>query len=94
MTQYNKLNIKLSNSQLHELKSVIKNGTELTLNISSKMIGSSNAETNFPHKWLFADTQVSNIRKAFTNGPPANIKFSKTQFSKIVESGRINIWPT
>ena len=50
MTQYNKLNITLSNSQLHELKSVIKNGTELTLNISSKMIGSSNAETNFPHK--------------------------------------------
>ena len=31
MSQYNNLNVKLSNSQLNKLKPWIKNGTELTL---------------------------------------------------------------
>ena len=37
MTQYNMLNVKLSNSQLDNLKSAIKNGTEVTLNLSSNL---------------------------------------------------------
>ena len=40
MTKYNTLNVKLSNSQLHKLKPEIKNGTEVTLNLSSNLIGS------------------------------------------------------
>ena len=40
MTQYNTLNLKLSNSQLNKLQYVIKNGTEVTLNLSSNLIGS------------------------------------------------------
>ena len=78
MTQYNTLNVKLSNSQLNKLKSAIKNGTEVTLNLSSNLIGNSNDETNFPHKLLLTDTQVSKIRKSFVNGSLASIKFSKT----------------
>ena len=31
MTQHNTLNVKVSNSQLNELKSEIKNGTEVTI---------------------------------------------------------------
>ena len=87
MTQYNTLNVELSNSQLNKLKSTIKNGTEVTLNISSNLIGSSNDETNVPRKLLLTNTQVSKIRKAFANGSSANIEFSKTQLSKIVQSG-------
>ena len=49
MTQYNILNVKLSNSQLNKWKSGIKNGTELTLKISSNVVGDSNEENNFPH---------------------------------------------
>ena len=56
MTQYNTINVKLYNSKLHELKSAIKNGTEVTLNLSSNLIGNSNDETNFPHKLLSNDT--------------------------------------
>ena len=89
MTQYNTLNVKLSNSQLNKLKSAIKNGTEVTLNLSSNLIGNSNDETNFPHKLLLTDTQVSKIRKAFANGSSANIKFSKIQLSKIVQLGEV-----
>ena len=68
MTQYNTLNVKLSNSQLNKLKSAIKNRTEVTLNLSSNFVGISNGETNFPHKSLLTDRQVLNIRKAFENG--------------------------
>ena len=47
MTQYNSLNVKLSNSQLNKLKSAIKNETEATLRLSSNLIG--DKEANFPH---------------------------------------------
>ena len=42
MTQYNKINIKLSTSQLNKLKSAIKNETEVIIRISPNMIGNSN----------------------------------------------------
>ena len=51
MTQYNTLNVKLSNSQLNKLISAIKKGTEVTLNLSSNFTGSYNDETNFPHNY-------------------------------------------
>ena len=46
MTQYNCLNVKLSNSQLNKLSSAIKNESEIILRLSSNMID--NNETNFP----------------------------------------------
>ena len=67
--------MKLSNSQLNKLKSGIKNRTEVTLNISSKLVVESNDETNFLHELLLTNTQVSKIRKAFAYGSSANIKF-------------------
>ena len=79
------LNVKLSNLHLNKLKSTIKNRTEVTLNLSSNLFGSSNDKTNFPHKLLLTNTQVSKIHKVFTNGSSANIKFSKTQLSEIVQ---------
>ena len=68
----------------------MKNGYEVTLNVSSNVIGNSNDETNFPHKLLLTDTQVKKTRNAFANGSSANIKFSKTQLSKIIQSGWFN----
>ena len=38
MTQYNTLNVTLSNSQLNKSKSGIKNGTEVTLKLSSNLL--------------------------------------------------------
>ena len=87
MTQHNTLNVKLSNSQLNKLKSVIKNGTKVTLNLSSNIVGDSNDENNFPHKSSLTNTPVSKIRKAFANVSSANINFSKTQLHKIGQSG-------
>ena len=50
MTQYNTLNVKLSNSQLSKLKSGLKHGTKVTLSFSSNVVGGSNDETSFLHK--------------------------------------------
>ena len=76
----------MSNSQLNKLKSGTRDGTEVTLSLSSNVIGCSNEETNFPHK-LLTDTQVSRLPKVFSNNSLANIKLSKTQVSKPVQSG-------
>ena len=54
------------------------------MNLSSNLIRSSNDETNFPHKLLLTDTKIC---KDFANGSNGNIKFSKTQFSKMIQSG-------
>ena len=56
MIRYNSLNVKISNSQIRKLKSIIQNGTELTLSLSSNAIGNTNDEANFPHKLLLTDT--------------------------------------
>ena len=87
MTQYNSLNVKLSNSQLNKLKSAIKNEIEVVLRLSPNMIGESNDKANFPLELLLTDRQISSIRKAFSNNSSANIKFSKTQLSKMIQSG-------
>ena len=84
MTQYNSLNVKLSNSQLNKFKSAIKNETEVVLRLSSNMIGDN--ETNFPHQLLLTNRQVANIRKAFANNSSIDIKLSKTQLSKMIQS--------
>ena len=67
MIQYNTLNARLSNSQLNKLKSAIKNGAGVTLNLSSNIIGDSNDENIFPHKLLLNNIQVSMTRKTFEN---------------------------
>ena len=87
MTQYNSLNVKLSNSQLNKLKPSIKNETDVVLRISSNMVGNSNDNTNLPHELLLTNRQDTNIRKAFTKNTKTNIKLSKTQLSKMIQSG-------
>ena len=87
MTQYNSLNVSLSNPQLSKLKSAIKNENDVVLRISSNMVGNSNDNTNFPHELLLTNRQVENIRKAFANYLSTDIKLSKTQLSKMIQSG-------
>ena len=50
------------------------------------MIGNSDDETNFLHKLLLPNRQVTNFRKAFTNHTSTDIKLSKTQLSKMIQS--------
>ena len=85
MTQYNTLNVKPSNWQLNKFKSAIRNETEVVLRLSSNKIDDN--ETNFPHKLLLTNRQVANLCKAFANHSSTDIKLSKTQLSKMMQSG-------
>ena len=86
MTQYNTLNLKLSNSKHNKLKCGIKNGAEVILKISSNVVGYSNDGNNFPHKLLLTNTQVSRLYKGFVNCSSATTKLSKPQLHKIGQS--------
>ena len=85
MTQYNSLKVKLSNSQLNKLKSAIRNETKVVLRLSSNVI--SDNESNFPHKLLLINRQVANLCKVFANYLSTDINLSKTQLSKMIQSG-------
>ena len=61
MTQYNSVNVDLSNSQLNKLKSAIKSETEVILRLSSIMTGNSNGEVNFPRKLSLTKRQVAKV---------------------------------
>ena len=84
MTQYNRLNVKLWNSQLNKLKSAIRNETDVVIRLPPNMIGDSNDRGNFSHELLLTNRQVSSICKAFANDSSIDIKSSKTQLSKII----------
>ena len=79
MTQYNILNVKLSNLQIDKLKSRIKNGTEVPLKLSSNAVSDSNDKNNFPYKLLLTNTHISKLHKVLH-------KF-KLKFHKIGQSG-------
>ena len=71
MTQYDTLDIKLSNSQLNKLESGIYIGAEVTLNLWSHVIGNAKVGTNFRHR-LLTNTQVLRLLKGFANNLSAN----------------------
>ena len=75
MTKYNTSNVKLFNSHFYMLNLGIN--IKCLRNFHQNLIGNPNDETNFIHKLLLNDTQVSKICKAFANGSSANIKYSK-----------------
>ena len=82
MTRYNTLKVRLSNQKLGKLKSGIKNGTEITLKLSSNVAGDSNVENVFPRKSILTNKQVPRLRNAFANSSSATKKLSKQTFKK------------
>ena len=51
------------------------------------MIGNSNNKINFPYELLLINRQIVNLRKAFANNSSTDMKLSKTQLSKMIQSG-------
>ena len=83
MVEYTKVNVKLSNSQLKKLKDVVSNNTGTTLRINFKIFNGD----NLPHELLLTTRQKTKIRNAFNNNMSTNIKLSKVQINKIIQSG-------
>ena len=84
MVEYNTVNVKLLNSQPNKLKSAVKNKQGTTLRINARMFHGN----NLPHELLLTTRQTTKLRNAIENNISTDIKFSKAQISKIIQSGR------
>ena len=82
MVEYNTINAKLSDSQLNKLKSAVKI-KQGTLRMSARMFNGN----NLPHELLLTTRQTTKLRNAIENNMVADIKLSKAQISKIIQSG-------
>ena len=65
----------------------VKDGTEVTLKLSSNAVSGSNDATSFPQKLLLTSKQVSMLSMAFPNNSSANVKLSKTRLHETGKSG-------
>ena len=84
MVEYSKLNAKLSDSQIKKLKDAVKDNTGTTLRIHSDIFDGN----GLPHELLLTTRQKTKLRNALNNNMSADIKFSKAQINKIIQSGR------
>ena len=82
MIEYSKANVKLSDTQLKKLKTAVKNKTGTTLRISLKMFNGN----DLPHELLLTTRQKTKLRNAFNNNMSTDLKLSKAQISKIIQS--------
>ena len=83
MVEYNKVNVKLSDSQLKKLKSKVKSQTRTSLTMNIKMFEGN----NLPHELLLTTRQKTKLRKAFEINMSTDIKLPKTQISIIMQLG-------
>ena len=83
MVECSKVNVKSTNTQLKKLKTAVKNNTGTTLRMSSKMFDGN----DLPHELLLTTRQKTKLRNAFNNNMSTDIKLSKAQISKIIQSG-------
>ena len=83
MVEYSKVNLKLSDSQMKKLKDAVKDSTGTTLRINFKMFDGN----DLPHELLLTARQKTNLRNAFNNNMSTDIKLSKAQITKIIQSG-------
>ena len=83
MVEYNTVNAKLSNSQLNKLKTAVKRNEETTLRINARMFSSQ----DLPHKLLLTQRQITKLRNNIEDNMSTDIKLSKVQILKIIQSG-------
>ena len=83
MVEYSKVNIKLSDTQLKKLKNTVKNKTETAFRINLKMF----AGNDLPHELLLTTRQKTKPRNASNNNMSTDLKLSRAQISKIIQSG-------
>ena len=83
MIEYSKAVVKLTDTQLKKLKTGVKNKTGTTLIMSLKMFDGN----DLPHELLLTTRQKAKLRNAFNNNMSTDLKLSKAQISKIIQSG-------
>ena len=86
MVEYNTVNAKLPDSQLNKLKSAVKNRQGTTLRMNTRIFSAN----NLPHALLLTTRQITKLRNAIENNMSTDIKLSKAQISKIIQSGGLH----
>ena len=79
MVEYSKVNVNLSDIQLKKLKTAVKDNTRTTLRMSLKMFNGN----DLPHELLL----TTKLRNAFNNNMSTDLRLTKAQISKIIQSG-------
>ena len=85
MVEYSKVNAKLTDARLKKLKTSAKNKTVATLTMSLEMFD----VNNLPHELLLTTRQKTKLRNAFNSNISTDLKLSKAQILKIVQSARL-----
>ena len=83
MVEYSTVTAKLTDKQLKKLKNAVQNNAGTTLRMSLKIF----AGNDLAHKLLLTTRQKTKLRNTFNNNMSIEIKFSKAQISKIIQSG-------
>ena len=83
MVEYNKINCKLTNVQLNKLKKAVKSNEGATLRLGIKNIN----KDELPHELLLTTRQNTKLRNAINNNLTTDIKLSKAQIKKLIQSG-------
>ena len=83
MVEYTKVNVKLTNLQLRKFKKAVKNNDSTTLRIGIKYLH----KEDLPHELLLTTRQNTILHNAVNNNLSTDIKSSKAQIKKIIQSG-------
>ena len=83
MVGYSKVNCKLTNVQLNNLKKAVKSNEGATLRLGIKNL----TKDELPHELLLTTRQNTKLRNAINNNLPTDIKLSKAQIKKLIQSG-------
>ena len=83
MANYQEARVKLTNTQLNKLKSAQKIKTGIILRLNKKNF----EDEELPYELFLTTRQTTKMRNAFANNMPTDIKLSKAQISKIIQSG-------
>ena len=84
MVEYSKINCKLTNVQLNRVKKSVKSNEGTTLRLGIKNFN----KDQLPHELLLTTRQNTQIRNAINNNLATDIKLSKAQIKKLIQSGR------
>ena len=83
MVEYNKITCKLTNIQLNKLKKAVKDGSELVVRLGVKHFN----KDDLPHELFLTTRHSTKLRNAINNNMNTDIKFSKAQLKKLIQSG-------
>ena len=79
----NTVNAKLTDTQPKKLRTAVKNKIQTTLRMGLEMFDGN----NLPHELLLTTRQKTKVRNALNNNMSTDLKFSKAQVFKIIQSG-------